>query len=97
MRTARVKMLVLDEADKLLQGAFVAQVADIQRAMPERIQALAFSATYTQPQRAALARWMREPSVIAVDQQPDGAPVKVLRVAAPGCGHVRGHARADFA
>lgn len=64
--TARVKMLILDEADKLLQGAFVEQVSFIQASLPERKQVLAFSATYTRTQRETLSKWMRDPNFVLI-------------------------------
>ena len=39
-------LLVLDEADRLLEGGFDADLAAVLRALPRRLQTASFSATY---------------------------------------------------
>eukprot|EP01052_Picozoa_sp_SAG31_P028893 SAG31_NODE_2828_length_5028_cov_6.670116_1_plen_1050_part_00 len=69
LNTTLVRLLILDEADKLLHGAFTEQVTFIVSALPDRKQVLAFSATYTRTQRETLSRWMRAPNFVLIDSE----------------------------
>jgi len=62
-----IRMLVLDEADKLLDEIFLADIEYIVEALPPRKQVLAFSATYTAEQRETLRGWMRQPNLVLLD------------------------------
>ena len=69
---AHVRLLVLDEADKLLEAGFESQLRYLLTALPPRKQTLAFSATFPPPLLAALKESMRAPHFLAV-APPDGA------------------------
>ncbi len=55
---------MLDEADKLLEGAFLGDVLAILEACPAERQTLVGSATYENGMRAALASLMRDPQEV---------------------------------
>ena len=54
-----VQLLVLDEADRLLEGGFDADLAAVLRALPRRLQTASFSATYPPALRTRLRRLLR--------------------------------------
>ncbi len=62
----RVRLLVLDEADKLAEPEFEPQLRYLLTALPERKQVLAFSATYPPALLATLRKHMRSPQVVSV-------------------------------
>lgn len=62
-----VRMLVLDEADKLMDDIFLPDLEYVVGALPQRKQILALSATYTDGQRELLTRWMRDPTTVLLD------------------------------
>ena len=62
----RVRLLVLDEADKLCDDNFEDQLRYLLTALPQRKQALAFSATYPAHLLAALRASMRDPLTISL-------------------------------
>ena len=62
----RVRMLVLDEADKLVEHDFEPQLRYLLTALPARKQTLAFSATYPPALLSALRSAMRSPHSISV-------------------------------
>ena len=62
-----VRMLVLDEADKLMDDIFLPDLGYIVGALPQRKQILALSATYTAEQRDLLTGWMRDPTMVLLD------------------------------
>ncbi|KAG7401236.1 hypothetical protein PHYBOEH_002420 [Phytophthora boehmeriae] len=61
-----LRLLVLDEVDKLMAGDFEKDIQYIAAALPERRQTLAFSATFTPDQLVAVATLMRTPQVVRV-------------------------------
>ncbi|KAM6998445.1 putative ATP-dependent RNA helicase DDX20 [Passerculus sandwichensis] len=68
LNTASVRLLVLDEADKLLEeGSFQEQVNWIYSSLPVNKQMLAVSATYPESLAAALTRYMREPTFVRLN------------------------------
>ncbi|XP_059723539.1 probable ATP-dependent RNA helicase DDX20 [Haemorhous mexicanus] len=68
LSTASVRLLVLDEADKLLEeGSFQEQVNWIYSCLPVNKQMLAVSATYPESLAAALTRYMREPTFVRLN------------------------------
>ncbi|TYZ64246.1 hypothetical protein PybrP1_004418 [[Pythium] brassicae (nom. inval.)] len=66
LRCHALRLLVLDEVDKLLQSDFESELHFIVAALPERRQTLAFSATFTTEQLAAVVRMMRSPQIVRV-------------------------------
>jgi ATP-dependent RNA helicase DeaD len=71
-----VRMLVLDEADEMLDRGFAPDVTRILEAAPARRQTALFSATVPDWVRTTAHRFLREPRHVAVDARPeDAAPV----------------------
>jgi ATP-dependent RNA helicase DbpA len=64
---ARLRTLVLDEADRMTDMGFYDEIAAIVRDCPAHRQTLLFSATYPDDIRAATARFLRDPLELAVD------------------------------
>lgn len=65
----RIRLLVLDEADKLCDEGFEAQLRYLLTALPERKQALAFSATYPASLLSTLRASMRAPLTVSLLEQ----------------------------
>ena len=61
LRPESLRLLVVDEADALMQGSFEADVAFAFAITPERKQTVAVSATYPEKMRRRLEGMMREP------------------------------------
>ena len=66
---SQVKMLVLDEADRVLDLGFEAALSAIVHAMPEQRQTLLFSATQTKDVRTLARLSLRQPQYIAVHEK----------------------------
>ena len=64
LRLEHVRLLVLDEADTLLAGGFVADLATLLAALPARKQVLAFSATFTGALLGQLRQLMSQPQEV---------------------------------
>ena len=73
---ARLRTLVLDEADRMTDMGFYDEIAAIVRECPVHRQTLLFSATYPDDIRAATARFLREPLEIAVDTAHEPARIE---------------------
>ena len=56
-----VEILVLDEADRLLDEGFADELARLQRLLPARRQGLCFSATFPSGVQALAGAWLHEP------------------------------------
>ena len=56
-----VEILVLDEADRLLEEGFADELARIRALLPARRQGLFFSATFAPAVQALAAEWLHEP------------------------------------
>lgn len=67
---SRVDCLVLDEADRLLEGGFADELADVLALLPQRRQNLLFSATFPDEVKALGDRMLRDPARVEVEQQP---------------------------
>ncbi|NUQ67825.1 MAG: DEAD/DEAH box helicase, partial [Phycisphaerales bacterium] len=63
---SRVRIFVLDEADRMLDMGFIHDIKRVLKLLPERCQNLMFSATYSDDIRALAARFLHEPVGIEV-------------------------------
>ncbi|CDF34340.1 unnamed protein product [Chondrus crispus] len=70
LRVAAMKLLVLDEADRLLDGSLGDTVPRICEMLPMRKQTLAFSATYPAKLQVLLRKVMRNATHIQVQRRP---------------------------
>ncbi|KAG6611370.1 putative DEAD/DEAH box RNA helicase [Phytophthora cinnamomi] len=61
-----IRLLVLDEVDKLMARDFERDIQYIADALPERRQTLAFSATFTPDQLVAVVQLTRTPQIVRV-------------------------------
>ncbi|APO96194.1 DEAD/DEAH box helicase [Xanthomonas vesicatoria] len=86
LRLGEVATLVLDEADRLLELGFSAELDRILALLPTQRQSVLFSATYP-PAIAALAkRRLRDPLRITIDATPEQAPAIEQRALAVDAG-----------
>jgi ATP-independent RNA helicase DbpA len=69
-----IKVLVLDEADRMLDMGFSEAIDDIVGRIAKHHQTLLFSATYPQEIRAVSQRMQREPVEVTVDAPVDEQP-----------------------
>lgn len=67
MDVSKVQIVVLDEADKLLESLYMEDLTAILDALPKTKQVIAASATYTDGLKEFLKRFMCEPMEIASD------------------------------
>lgn len=66
LRTRSIKLLVLDEADEMLNQGFKEQIYDIYRFLPERTQVVLFSATLPHDILEMTSKFMHNPVRILV-------------------------------
>lgn len=62
-----ISMLVLDEADRMLEMGFAPQLKIIRKALPKSRQTLLFSATFPSDISELAEEWLKDPKRIAVD------------------------------
>jgi ATP-independent RNA helicase DbpA len=72
---ARLRTLVLDEADRMTDMGFYDDIAAIVRACPAHRQTLLFSATYPDDIRQATARFLNDPEEVAVETRHEPARI----------------------
>jgi len=73
-----VKMLVLDEADRMLDMGFFDDIAKVVRQCPKDRQTLLFSATYPEGIAKLSAQFMREPQTVKVQAQHDAQKIQQI-------------------
>ena len=66
IRLHEVSMVVLDEADEMLDMGFIGDIETILQEVPAERQTMLFSATIPQPVRELARRFMRDPCLIKV-------------------------------
>jgi ATP-dependent RNA helicase len=66
LRTRNIKMLVLDEADVMLDRGFKEQLYDIYRYLPPKVQVILFSATLPHNVLEMTSKFMTNPVRILV-------------------------------
>jgi len=86
LQLSGVQMLVLDEADRLLDLGFADELQSILRLLPPQRQNLFFSATFEAKADALAHSLLRDPQRIAIPTSPQTAPditQRAIRVDAP--------------
>ncbi|MBI3881767.1 MAG: DEAD/DEAH box helicase [Verrucomicrobia bacterium] len=69
MRLDSLKMLILDEADVMLDMGFREDIEFVLQSTPKERQTVFFSATMPRPIRDLIERFAREPQAIAIEQK----------------------------
>ncbi len=75
---SKVKLLVLDEADRMFDMGFMEDVERIIRACPRNRQTLCFSATISDRIKALANRYMKEPISVNAENQVDPSKLKQI-------------------
>jgi ATP-independent RNA helicase DbpA len=75
---SRLKSLVLDEADRMLDMGFHDSIAEVVSQMPSQRQTLLFSATYSKEVRAMSTRFQRDPVSVTVADTPEA--IKITQI-----------------
>jgi ATP-independent RNA helicase DbpA len=73
-----LNMLVLDEADRMLDMGFFDDIAKVARQCPKERQTLLFSATYPEGIAKLASQFMREPQTVKVQAQHDAQKIKQI-------------------
>lgn len=74
LRLDNLKMVVLDEADRMLDMGFRDDIQTILDATPAERQTVFFSATVSQPIRELIKRYARDPQTVRIEQKEITAP-----------------------
>ena len=76
INTSKVKILVLDEADRMVEMGFIEDVERIIKTCPRNRQTLVFSATIYGPTKEIAKRYMKDPITIHATKMVDPAKLK---------------------
>ena len=79
MQLSEVDVLVLDEADKMLNLGFAEEIDRIFKLLPKRRQNLLFSATLGNDVAAIKENLLREPAVISVEEKEEGEQFDLIK------------------
>jgi ATP-dependent RNA helicase DeaD len=69
MRLDKVKMVVLDEADVMLDMGFIEDIEFILQAVPKERQTVFFSATMPRPIQELIRKYSRDPQSVRIEQK----------------------------
>jgi len=75
-----VQMLVLDEADRMLDMGFFDDIATVARQCPQNRQTLLFSATYPEGIAKLATQFMKDPQTVKVETQHSANKIKQIFV-----------------
>jgi ATP-dependent RNA helicase RhlE len=73
---SRIQVLVLDEADRMLDMGFINDIRKIIRLLPQNRQNLLFSATYSDDIRSLAERLLKDP--LSIQVAPRNAPIELV-------------------
>ncbi len=73
-RLDRIRHLILDEADRMLDMGFLPDMERVLRLVPQKRQTGLFSATVPEPIRRLTARFLKDPVSIRIEQGPTATP-----------------------
>ncbi|MDD2357140.1 MAG: ATP-dependent RNA helicase DbpA [Thiovulaceae bacterium] len=69
---SHIKMLVLDEADRMLDMGFYDDISYIKTKLPSKLQTLLFSATYPDNIKTLVKNVMHNPKTVTIDEDNEG-------------------------
>lgn len=69
LRLDQVKMVILDEADRMLDMGFRDDIQEILKSTPDERQTVFFSATLSKPIRDLINRFSRAPQMVKIEQK----------------------------
>ncbi len=84
INTSKVKIFVLDEADRMVEMGFIEDVEKIMRACPKNKQTLLFSATMYEPAKKIAKKYMKNPITIHATKMVDPTKLKQMFYEVPG-------------